>query len=507
MAQQLQKKFIGNNQVDGSKILLENGQSVKIKDSTGTEVELVKLGASDEVLVKGQEVALKANLDQEIVDRASGDAATLASAQAYAESYTDTEIDAFIAGPFAGEIADRQSGDANTLSSANSYTDAEVLAEETARIAGDASTLSSANSYTDQEVLAEETARIAADSSLQSQIDAISGSSLTAIQSELDATQAGAGLGIDGSYSPNVSATFIGAATSLAEADNLLDDQLTVVSDVLDQEILDRQAGDSAIQAEVDALETYVDATFIPLSQKGAANGVATLGADSKIPSSQLPAIAITDVYVVANIASRDALTVEEGDVAKVTDSGNGLPKTYIYDGSIWIEIESGSDVDSVFGRTGAVVATYGDYSASLVSYGVGSNVEAKLDSLQSEIDAEESARASGDASLAQDIQNEENARIAADNLLDGRVDALEARTWVKEKFSISNGQTSVTLSFAPFANSMTAHVDRLAIHEGASDDFTVSGTTMTFLNDLVSPGQSQIGNGDTVYVKYQKNA
>jgi hypothetical protein len=210
---------------------------------------------------------------------------------------------------------------------------------------------------------------------------------------------------------------------------------------------------------------------------------------------------------VVADIPARDALTVEEGDVAKVNNSGNGLPKTYIYDGSTWIEIESGSDVDSVFGRTGAVVATFGDYSASLISYGVGSNVEAKLDSLQTEIDAEESARASADAALATDIQNEENARIAADNALDGRLDTLEARVWVKEKFSISNGQTSITLSFAPLANSMSAFVDRLAIHEGAAEDYTISGTTMTFLNDLVSPGQSQLGNGDTVYVKYQKNA
>lgn len=490
MAQQLQKKFIGNNQVDGSKILLENGQSIKIKDSTGTEVELVKLGGSDEVLVKGQEVALKANLDQEILDRASGDSSTLSSAN----TYTDGEITAL-----------------------ETSVNASISAEETARIAEDANlqsqitgnynTLDAYISSVEDALAQEVLDRQAGDASLQSQIDAITGSSITAVQAELDATQAGAGLDLTGAYVPNGSAFIIGSATSLADADNLLDDQLNTVMLAQDQEILDRQAGDSALQAEVDALETYVDATFIPFTEKGSANGVATLDANSKIPSSQLPAIAITDVFVVADISARDALTVEEGDVAKVTDSGNGLPKTYIYDGAMWIEIESGSDVDSVFGRTGAVVATYGDYSASLISYGVGSNVEAKLDSLQSEIDAEESARASGDASLAQDILNEQNARVSADNALDGRLDVLEARVWVKEKFSIVNGQTSVTLSFAPLANSMSAHVDRLAIHEGASEDYTVSGTTMTFLNDLVSPGNSQIGNGDTVYVKYQKNA
>ena len=124
---------------------------------------------------------------------------------------------------------------------------------------------------------------------------------------------------------------------------------------------------------------------------------------------------------------------------------------------------------------------------------------------LQGEIDAEEVARAAADVTLQNNITSEESARIAADNALDGRLDVLEAVVWFKEKFSIVNGQTSVTLSHVPKASSMTAFVDRLGIHEGASEDYTISGTTMTFLNDLVSPGNSQLGNGDTVYVKYQK--
>ena len=102
------------------------------------------------------------------------------------------------------------------------------------------------------------------------------------------------------------------------------------------------------------------------------------------------------------------------------------------------------------------------------------------------------------------------DASDALQSQIDGhetRIDVLESVVWVKEKFSISNGQTSVTLAHSPEAGSMSAWVDRLAIHEGASEDFTVSGTTMTFLNDLVSPGQSQLGSGDTVYVKYQYKA
>jgi hypothetical protein len=106
----------------------------------------------------------------------------------------------------------------------------------------------------------------------------------------------------------------------------------------------------------------------IPSSEKGAANGVATLDAGSKIPSSQLPAIAITDVFTVADIAARDALTVgtgdgqiQEGDVVIVTDASADANITagaasYIYDGAAYALLKAGDEVLSVNGNTGTVV-------------------------------------------------------------------------------------------------------------------------------------------------------
>lgn len=464
MAQQLQKKFIGNNQVDGSKILLENGQSIKIKDSTGTEVELVKLGASDEVIVKGQEVALKANLDQEIVDRASGDAATLASA----ESYTDGEI-----------------------TSLETSVNASISAETAARISGDASTLASSNSYTDAEVLAEETARIAGDANLQSQIDAISGGgsgSISALQAELDATQAGAGLQPDGSYiAPSV--TYISGATSLWDADTLLDSALASVASVASD--LDDQ-----IQEIIPAVGLEVDGTYLPPV------GTYYLDVETSIKS--------------AMVALDAAIGGVESNLGiEITNRENAVSDLQTQIDNVLSNVD-GAALDSLTEIVSAFQAADASLNGAItaLSTGLSADIDAEEaariasdSALQGEIDAEEVARAAADTTLQNNINAEASARQAGDDALDARVDVLEARVWVKEKFSISNGQTSVTLSFAPFANSMTAHVDRLAIHEGASEDFTVSGTTMTFLNDLVSPGQSQIGNGDTVYVKYQKNA
>lgn len=61
---------------------------------------------------------------------------------------------------------------------------------------------------------------------------------------------------------------------------------------------------------------TAAEVGAIATAEKGAANGVATLGSDSKIPLAQLPATAITSTSVVANEADMLALTAQEGDVA-----------------------------------------------------------------------------------------------------------------------------------------------------------------------------------------------
>lgn len=102
----------------------------------------------------------------------------------------------------------------------------------------------------------------------------------------------------------------------------------------------------------------------IDLTEKGAANGVATLGSDGKIPTAQLPALAITDTFVVATQAAMLALTAQTGDVAVRTD----LNKSFILRGSSsstladWQELLTPTDlVLSVNNKTGAVTLTTTD--------------------------------------------------------------------------------------------------------------------------------------------------
>lgn len=100
------------------------------------------------------------------------------------------------------------------------------------------------------------------------------------------------------------------------------------------------------------------------LSMRGSANGLAPLGANGKLPSSFLPALAISDTYVVnseaemLSILDEDEQPPERGDVAVRTD----LSRSFILRGAnpallaSWQELLTPTDaVTSVNGQIGAV--------------------------------------------------------------------------------------------------------------------------------------------------------
>lgn len=103
---------------------------------------------------------------------------------------------------------------------------------------------------------------------------------------------------------------------------------------------------------------TLALADKLPIVEKGAANGVATLDSAGKIPESQIPAVAITETFAVANQAEMLALTAQRGDVAVRSD----LNETFILavepasSLANWIQLRTPTNaVLSVAGKTGAV--------------------------------------------------------------------------------------------------------------------------------------------------------
>lgn len=106
-------------------------------------------------------------------------------------------------------------------------------------------------------------------------------------------------------------------------------------------------------------LSGYGITDAVPSSQKGAANGVATLDSGGKVPVAQIPATAITDTFVVGTQAAMLALTAEIGDVAVRTDLNKSFILRVAGASTLanWQELLTPTDaVQSVDGMTGVVV-------------------------------------------------------------------------------------------------------------------------------------------------------
>ncbi len=126
--------------------------------------------------------------------------------------------------------------------------------------------------------------------------------------------------------------------------------------------------------------DSITASNYIPLSQKGAPNGVATLDGGGKITASQLSSFSLSDTFVVNSEAEMLALsTAELGDVAIRLD----INKSYILttndpaDLNNWQEIITPlNHVIAVNGQTGAVNLTTTDINEGLNLYYTDSRVD-----------------------------------------------------------------------------------------------------------------------------------
>lgn len=115
---------------------------------------------------------------------------------------------------------------------------------------------------------------------------------------------------------------------------------------------------------------------------RGTADGIASLDSNGKLPTSQLPSLAITAVNVVSSQAAMLALSADQGDVAVRTDNG----KTYLLAGdptvlSDWKEIVAAGAVTSVNGQTGTVSLSSSNVNEGTNLYYTAARVQSEIDS------------------------------------------------------------------------------------------------------------------------------
>jgi hypothetical protein len=298
----------------------------------------------------------------------------------------------------------------------------------------------------------------------------------------------------------------------ISELESSTDGYIQDLRDDLEQEIEDRIEGDSATLISANS---YTDSEISEhvTSKLAQPSGIATLDSFGKLPIAQLPALAITDVYVVQTIADRNALTVEEGDVAKViqaefaADGTTYLPRTYIYavdnDTQVgsWLEIISESDVMSVAGRVGHVTLDTSDVSehASFLYF---TDTRAKSAAVVNSIMGGETDQAPSVVAVKGYIDQEV---LSAKNYTDGQLDLLTIQETQYESFTLTaadvvEGKISVSAMIYG-----TPWVMRQGIMGRPGIDFSVFEDEITFLGEWAVGGLSQIAEADSVYVWYMK--
>jgi hypothetical protein len=256
----------------------------------------------------------------------------------------------------------------------------------------------------------------------------------------------------------------------------------------------------------------------IASSEKGTANGVATLGAGGKIPSSQIPAIAITEVFVAADIAARDALTIgsgdgeiQEGDVVVVTDASadpavSSGAASYIYDGSGYQRLLTpDAPVQSVNGASGVVVLDTDDINEGATNkYYASSLFDADLATK----DTDDLTEGATNKYYASSLFDADLATKDTDDLTEGASNKYYSSTLFDSDFS---GKSSADLNHTQNdaadwtvadGSSIGAHLDEIGdrlvtLEAGSTDqkDLKVSAndTTAGFLEDkiVVSSGSN----------------
>lgn len=270
----------------------------------------------------------------------------------------------------------------------------------------------------------------------------------------------------------------------------------------------------------------------------GQANGLASLDADGKIFSAQLPEsvtgeAALREQADDALSGRLDALeadpttkTYVDGEIVaakayadqKVTDLKDGVDAGYDTLKKIQTKIEfitSNADGEALDSLSEIVTAFQQADST------INGAITSLANSAAADVDAEESARIAADAVLqaaidqevidraAGDVAAVDEAKAYADAAISTALEGFVPATWYKKKVvlsatDISNGY--IDLDHEAIASSIGAFANRIAIH--FFDDYTVSvvggKTRLTFAGEVAVGGVSQLEVSDVIRVKYQ---
>lgn len=257
-------------------------------------------------------------------------------------------------------------------------------------------------------------------------------------------------------------------------------------------------------------------ALYVPLTQRGANNGIATLDGSGRIPSSQLPNSAME--YKGVWDASSNTPTLANGtgnagdqyrvNVAGTQDLGSGSVSYDVgdiisYTGSVWeIWSASGGAVDSVNGQTGVVVLDTDDISEGSTNlYWTSSRFNTAF-SGKTTADLAESGNLYYTAARFNSAFSGKTTSDLAEsgNLYFTDTRARSAQRYKQEVLTLNGTNITnqnVSLAQTPIAESEVVVAGGFV--QRRTTDYSISGTTLSFAGDIAAYAAS----GDVLIVSY----
>jgi len=200
-------------------------------------------------------------------------------------------------------------------------------------------------------------------------VDSVS-STASGLQTELDATQAGAGLGANGAYTANGSANYISSVTTLQAADNALDAQIKTNADNIasnDSDISSLQSSVSTNSSDISTLQSNVSSNDSDISSLQ--SDVSTAQSDISTLQSNVSSNDSDISTLQSNVSSNDsdisALQTQAGSLASDGNSAS-------FSGNLSAADLTLSGNLTVSGTTTTVSTTNLDVSDSLINLSKG---------------------------------------------------------------------------------------------------------------------------------------
>ena len=495
--------------LDAAITAAQNATAAEATRAQAAEAGLASDLADEVARAEAAEADLQAAIDAEAAARlaAGNDLAADLAAEVTARSTADATLTANLAAETT-RATTAEAGLQSAIDAEASSRQAADTAETASRIAADTAAAAAAS----DQLATETAARLAGDTALNARADAI--------QAELDVTQVGAGLGVDGTYTAPANTNFLsgdengeGAATSLSNADVKLDAalkaeidravgaetnlgsaianeaQLRVDGDANLQsqltawvntqlaanagadaaETAARIAGDSALQAELDTTQASIglatDGTIIPVEGTNYLDGITSVFGGAFVLDTQIKTVADGLASETAARQTADATFQGNLDTEKsqretadqalqaelnVTQAGAGLETTgaytaptgsnylgaaislkdadYILDAAVKVQEDaiaalSASSASDLAAETAARIA--GDNAAQAAVSAEASRAQAAETVLAADLSAEASARQAADATLTSGLAAEAADREAGDAALQSAIDDI----------------------------------------------------------------------------------